>query len=73
VVARKLVQTTPHPTLGDLPSVAFPVRFDEEPAQSRSAPPLLGQHTAEVLGAIGYDAAAIEGLRARGIVGTASA
>ena len=37
--------------------------------QSRSAPPLLGQHTAEVLGGIGYDAAAIEALRTRGIVG----
>ena len=73
VVARKLVQTTPHPTLGELPSVAFPVRFEGEPAQSRSAPPLLGQHTAEVLGEIGYDAAAIEALRTRGIVGVTRA
>ena len=68
VLARKLVQTNAHPVLGDLPSVAFPVRFNEEPAQSASAPPLLGQHTAEVLGGIGYDASAIEALRARGIV-----
>jgi len=68
VVARKLVQTNAHPLLGELPSVAFPVRFNEEPAQSASAPPLLGQHTAEVLGEIGYDASAIEALRARGIV-----
>jgi formyl-CoA transferase len=73
VVARKLVQTTPHASLGDIPSVAFPVRFNEEPAQSASAPPLLGQHTAQVLAEIGYDAAAIEALRARGVIGVASA
>jgi formyl-CoA transferase len=73
VVARKLVQTTPHASLGDIPSVAFPVRFNEEPAQSASAPPLLGQHTAQVLAEIGYDAAAIEALRARGVIGIASA
>jgi formyl-CoA transferase len=71
VQARGLVQTTPHPTLGDMPAVGFPVRFGGVPAQSTSAPPLLGQHTAEVLAGIGYDAAAIEALRARGLVTTA--
>jgi crotonobetainyl-CoA:carnitine CoA-transferase CaiB-like acyl-CoA transferase len=70
VQARGLVQTTPHPTLGDMPSVGFPVRFGGVPAQSTSAPPLLGQHTAAVLKEIGYDDAAIEALRARGLVTT---
>ena len=70
VVARKLVQTTTHPVLGEMPSVAFPVRFGQEPAQSDCAPPLLGQHTADILASIGYDGAAIEALRARGIVAT---
>lgn len=70
VVERKLVQTTDHPVLGELKAVGFPVRFDGAPAQSASAPPLLGAHSAEILAGLGYDAAAIEDLRARGVIGT---
>ena len=68
VAGRGLVQTTSHPVLGEMPTVAFPVRFGGQPSRPSSAPPLLGQHTADVLAGIGYDAAAIEALRARGIV-----
>lgn len=33
-----------------------------------SPPPAVGQHSAEILGALGYDAAAIAGLRERGVI-----
>jgi crotonobetainyl-CoA:carnitine CoA-transferase CaiB-like acyl-CoA transferase len=36
--------------------------------QVRRAPPLLGQHTEEVLAEIGVDAAAARALRERGII-----
>ena len=68
VAARGLVQTTEHPDVKALPSVAFPVRFEGQPAQSISAPPLLGQHTAEILAGIGYDAGAIADLCESGVV-----
>ena len=68
VATRGLVQVTEHPAVKELPSVAFPVRFEGQPSQSKSAPPLLGQHTVEILAGIGYDARAIEALCERGVV-----
>ena len=68
VASRGLVQTTEHPDVKELPSVAFPVRFEGQPSKSKSAPPLLGQHTVEILAGIGYDAQAIEALCERGVV-----
>jgi crotonobetainyl-CoA:carnitine CoA-transferase CaiB-like acyl-CoA transferase len=38
------------------------------PATIRRAPPLLGEHTAEVLGEIGYDKARIAQLREKGVI-----
>jgi len=46
----------------------WPVRFDGVPSEVKSAP-MLGEHTAEVLGDwLGLDAAAVAGLRADGVV-----
>ncbi len=59
----------PHPLGGTVPSVANPMRFSETPIEYHSAPPLLGQHTDEVLGRVlGYDAGRIDALRAAGTV-----
>jgi len=38
------------------------------PATIRSAPPLIGEHTEELLGEIGYDEARIEQLRAADVI-----
>ena len=38
----------PHP-LGSVPGVASPMRFSDTPVEYHAAPPLLGQHTREVL------------------------
>jgi crotonobetainyl-CoA:carnitine CoA-transferase CaiB-like acyl-CoA transferase len=68
VLARGMVETVAHPTLGELRLPGIPFKLSASPASVRSAPPLLGQHTDEVLGWLGYDAAAIRGLRAEGTV-----
>lgn len=49
VIARSLRLDLPHPSAGTIPMVASPLRLSETPVEYRSAPPLLGQHTEEVL------------------------
>jgi crotonobetainyl-CoA:carnitine CoA-transferase CaiB-like acyl-CoA transferase len=49
VVARKLKVELPHPVAGKVSGVANPIRMSATPVVYRSAPPLLGQHTDEVL------------------------
>jgi crotonobetainyl-CoA:carnitine CoA-transferase CaiB-like acyl-CoA transferase len=49
VKARQLCVKLPHPVAGEVPLVANPIRFSASPVEYRRAPPLLGQHTDEVL------------------------
>lgn len=58
-----------HASAGMLPMVASPMRFSGTPLEYRLAPPLLGEHTEEVLsGLLGKSAAEIAGLRAAGVI-----
>jgi crotonobetainyl-CoA:carnitine CoA-transferase CaiB-like acyl-CoA transferase len=65
---RGLVRDFPHPTAGTVPQVMSPFRFGSAPGNSERPPPVLGQHTEEILAEFGFDGAAIAGLRNRGIV-----
>lgn len=64
-----LLQPLPHPTVHDLRLVRPPLTINDEPAQHHSPPPLLGQHTDELLGELGYAAGDIAALRRSGAVG----
>lgn len=50
VIERDMLQEMEHPTAGTVRVVGPPVKFSDTPASIRLAPPLLGQHTKDVLG-----------------------
>ena len=69
VIAREMVVEVPHPTAGTIRMAGLPVKFSGTPASIRLAPPLLGQHTAEVLRSwLRLDDSAIDDLKSKGVI-----
>jgi crotonobetainyl-CoA:carnitine CoA-transferase CaiB-like acyl-CoA transferase len=68
LVQRGLFTEVVHPKLGPVRQVAFPVQMSATPGRVVAPPPELGEHTDEVLGGLGYDAAAIASFRRDGVV-----
>jgi len=68
VRARGMTVAMPHPLSEDLRLVASPIRLSATPVAYRHAPPLLGQHTRELLMEAGLAEAEIEALLRDGVV-----
>ena len=69
VQARGLAMHLPHALAGLVPQVASPIRLSETPVEYRNAPPLLGEHTRQVLEQVlGLRADAVEALRQSGVL-----
>lgn len=69
VRARNMVQTIYHPSCGPIDLIGPPVKSSSAEPGIRRPPPLLGEHTEEVLREVmGMDAGRIEELRKRGVV-----
>jgi len=65
----KLLEDTDYPGLArKAPLAPTPVDLSETPGRFRHRAPTIGEHTAEILGELGYDRAAIEGLESRGVI-----
>ena len=68
--ARGLTVSMPHAGSGELDLVASPLRLEKTPPEYRHAPPLLGQHTSEILyDVLGLDAEEVATLQRAQIIG----
>ena len=57
-----------HPEAGDIRQARDPARFDRTPTSFTSMPPMLGQHTGEVLSESGYSDREIAALRSAKVI-----
>lgn len=70
IKARNMVVDIDHPVIGPMKTIGLPVKSSGELAAIRQPAPWLGQHSDDVLRALGYDDAAVAALHADGVVYT---
>src|SRR5262249_14323732 len=67
--ARGMMVSLPHPRAGPIPVMGVPVRLHATPGAAAAPPPLLGQHTEQILtGLLRMPKSRVEKLRAAGVV-----
>ncbi len=69
ILHEEMLVERPHPALGTVKLIGIPIKLSATPGQIRRTPPLLGEHTDEVLREAGYSAAEVARLRTEGVVG----
>ncbi len=67
LLERNFIVELEHPSLGMLRSLATPVHMSMTPLRYEQHPPLLGEHTAQILADLGYSPEQIQQLRADGV------
>jgi formyl-CoA transferase len=71
VIHRNMIAEVPHPTIGTLRLAGIPIKYSDTPGRIRLHPPLLGEHTNEILkGVLGYSTEKINELKKQGAVGS---
>ena len=68
VAAREMVVEVEHPVAGTLKMLGSPLKLSAQPTSIRRPPPVLGEHTDEILAEAGYTAAQVAELREADVV-----
>jgi len=69
VLHRKMLVEVTHPTAGTVRMAGLPVKFSETPASVRLPPPLLGEHSEQVLSSwLGISGEAVAKLKQKGVI-----
>ena len=66
--ASGMLVSAPHPRIPDYQSVGLPLLWDGARPAVRRVPPLLGEHSADVLTWLGYTLDDVRALRAKGVI-----
>lgn len=67
VLAREMLVTMEHEKVGTIKQVGIPVKLSDTPGQVLTPPPVLGQHSYEILASMGFAGEAIEELYQKGV------
>ena len=69
VLHRNMLVEVEHPTAGKIKMVGIPVKYSDSDVGVRMPPPILGEHTHEILSdVLGYDSKRIENLKSEGVI-----
>ncbi len=68
VLAREMVVEIEHPVAGTLKTLGSPLKLSAQPPSIRRPPPVLGQHTDEILAKAGYTVAQVTELREADVI-----
>ena len=68
IIERAMVLVLEHPIAGAIKTLGVPVKLQDTPGAVRTPPPMLGQHTTDVLAELGMTSDQIEQLRNDGAV-----
>lgn len=69
ILHEEMLVTMPHPMHGTVKLIGLPIKLSETPGTIRRTPPVMGEHTDEILKEAGYSPGDIAGLRAAGAIG----